>query len=65
MRLGRNGLGVCGADRVAVVIELRYFDTVTIKHKDTKVLLHSHAEKYPLRYDDGRVSSQGASRSPA
>ncbi|KAI5451339.1 Dolichyl-phosphate-mannose--protein mannosyltransferase 4 [Naganishia albida] len=39
--------------------ELRYYDTVTIKHKDTKVFLHSHAEKYPLRYDDGRISSQG------
>ncbi|KAJ9118652.1 hypothetical protein QFC22_003872 [Naganishia vaughanmartiniae] len=30
-----------------------------MKHKDTKVFLHSHEEKYPLRYDDGRVSSQG------
>jgi len=40
-------------------IELRYFDTVTLKHKDTKVLLHSHPEQYPLRYEDGRVSSQG------
>jgi dolichyl-phosphate-mannose-protein mannosyltransferase len=39
--------------------ELRYFDTVTIKHKDSKVFLHSHVEKYPLKYDDGRVSSQG------
>ncbi|EIM86638.1 glycosyltransferase family 39 protein [Stereum hirsutum FP-91666 SS1] len=39
--------------------EIRYFDTVTIRHKDTKVFLHSHLEKYPLRYDDGRVSSQG------
>lgn len=41
------------------VSEIRYFDTVTIRHKDTKVFLHSHLEKYPLRYDDGRVSSQG------
>ncbi|KAH9971690.1 glycosyltransferase family 39 protein [Lactifluus volemus] len=40
-------------------IELRYFDTITLKHKDTKVLLHSHPERYPLRYEDGRVSSQG------
>ncbi|KIM90447.1 glycosyltransferase family 39 protein [Piloderma croceum F 1598] len=39
--------------------ELRYYDTVTIKHKDTKVFLHSHPEKYPLKYDDGRISSQG------
>jgi dolichyl-phosphate-mannose-protein mannosyltransferase len=39
--------------------EIRYFDTVTIKHKDSKQFLHSHVEKYPLRYDDGRISSQG------
>ncbi|ORY26861.1 hypothetical protein BCR39DRAFT_539830 [Naematelia encephala] len=39
--------------------EIRYFDTVTIKHKDTKQFLHSHADHYPLRYDDGRISSQG------
>lgn len=39
--------------------EIRYFDTVTMKHKDTKVFLHSHVEKYPLKYDDGRISSQG------
>ncbi|KAF8584026.1 glycosyltransferase family 39 protein [Ramaria rubella] len=39
--------------------EIRYFDTITIKHRETKMLLHSHPEKYPLRYDDGRVSSQG------
>lgn len=39
--------------------EIRYFDTVTFKHKDTKAFLHSHVERYPLRYDDGRISSQG------
>ncbi|KAF7982557.1 hypothetical protein HWV62_27538 [Athelia sp. TMB] len=39
--------------------ELRYYDTVTIKHKDTKVFLHSHPEVYPLKYDDGRISSNG------
>ena len=39
--------------------EIRYYDTVTIRHKDTKVYLHSHTEHYPLRYDDGRISSQG------
>ncbi|GJJ11367.1 hypothetical protein Clacol_005599 [Clathrus columnatus] len=39
--------------------ELRYYDTVTIRHRETKVYLHSHPERYPLRYDDGRVSSQG------
>lgn len=39
--------------------EIRYYDTITLKHKDTKVYLHSHLESYPLRYDDGRISSQG------
>ncbi|KAK7687882.1 hypothetical protein QCA50_009101 [Cerrena zonata] len=39
--------------------EIRYYDTVTIKNKDTSVYLHSHPERYPLKYDDGRVSSQG------
>lgn len=41
--------------------ELKYYDTVTLRHKDTKVFLHSHPERYPLRYDDGRISSQGMS----
>ncbi|TFY80319.1 hypothetical protein EWM64_g3692 [Hericium alpestre] len=39
--------------------EIRYYDTVTLRHKDTKVFLHSHTERYPLRYDDSRISSQG------
>ncbi|KAJ7066632.1 glycosyltransferase family 39 protein [Mycena amicta] len=39
--------------------EIKYYDTVTIKHKDTKVFLHSHVERYPLKYEDGRISSQG------
>ena len=40
-------------------VAIQYFDSLTIKHKETKVFLHSHPDKYPLRYDDGRVSSQG------
>ncbi|KKK16218.1 hypothetical protein ARAM_001792 [Aspergillus rambellii] len=40
-------------------VSIEYFDSITIRHKDTKVLLHSHPETYPLRYDDGRISSQG------
>ena len=30
-----------------------------MRHKDTKVFLHSHPDKYPLQYDDNRISSQG------
>ncbi|KAK4673491.1 Dolichyl-phosphate-mannose--protein mannosyltransferase 4 [Podospora pseudopauciseta] len=40
-------------------ITIDYYDTISIKHKETKAYLHSHPERYPLRYDDGRVSSQG------
>ncbi|KAG6845492.1 hypothetical protein H0H87_008389 [Tephrocybe sp. NHM501043] len=39
--------------------EIRFYDTLTMKHKDSKVFLHSHVERYPLTYEDGRVSSQG------
>lgn len=35
-----------------------FLANVTIKHS-TNAWLHSHKEKYPLRYKDGRVSSQG------
>ncbi|TGZ85739.1 family 39 glycosyltransferase [Ascodesmis nigricans] len=38
---------------------VNYYDTVQIRHKDTKAFLHSHNANYPLRYDDGRISSQG------
>lgn len=40
-------------------VTIHYFDNISIKHKETKVYLHSHPDKYPLRYDDGRISSQG------
>ncbi|KAK0656397.1 glycosyltransferase family 39 protein [Cercophora newfieldiana] len=40
-------------------ITIDYYDTITLKHKETKAYLHSHPDRYPLRYDDGRVSSQG------
>ncbi|KAI9831929.1 MAG: hypothetical protein M1819_004651 [Sarea resinae] len=40
-------------------VGIDYYDTITIKHKETKIYLHSHPDTYPLRYDDGRVSSQG------
>lgn len=39
--------------------EIRYFDTITLKHRDTKAFLHSHTERYPLTYEDGRISSAG------
>lgn len=39
--------------------QINYFDIVTFKHKNTEAFLHSHLANYPLRYEDGRVSSQG------
>lgn len=39
--------------------DVQYFDTITLRHKDTGVYLHSHPDTYPLRYEDGRISSQG------
>ncbi|KAL2171889.1 hypothetical protein VTG60DRAFT_1276 [Thermothelomyces hinnuleus] len=44
---------------LANAVTIDYYDTILIKHKETKVYLHSHPDRYPLRYDDGRVSSQG------
>jgi dolichyl-phosphate-mannose-protein mannosyltransferase len=43
----------------ASAVPIRYNDIITIRHKETKVYLHSHPDRYPLRYDDGRISSQG------
>ena len=44
---------------LANAITINLYATVTIMHKETKTYLHSHPDRYPLRYDDGRVSSQG------
>lgn len=40
-------------------VGVNYFDIMTFQHKETKIYLHSHVDRYPLRYDDGRISSQG------
>lgn len=40
-------------------VGINYYDNIAMKHKDTKVYLHSHVDRYPLRYEDGRISSQG------
>lgn len=36
---------------------VNYYDVVTIKHKDTNTFLHSYDAVWPLRYEDGRISS--------
>ncbi|KAF9578019.1 hypothetical protein BGW38_006427, partial [Lunasporangiospora selenospora] len=38
---------------------IKYGDNITIRHKDTSMYLHSHFANYPLRYEDGRISSAG------
>ncbi|GAA5849445.1 hypothetical protein JCM8547_000453 [Rhodosporidiobolus lusitaniae] len=43
----------------ALAEEIRYYDTITLQHKNTKAFLHSHLDRYPLKYDDGRISSAG------
>lgn len=40
-------------------VGIDYFDNISMRHKETKVYLHSHTDRYPLRYEDGRISSQG------
>ena len=42
-----------------IYIDIHYGDEILIHHPGTEVYLHSHNLKYPLRYDDGRISSQG------
>lgn len=36
---------------------VNYYDIITIRHKETDSFLHSHEAIYPLRYEDGRISS--------
>ena len=40
-------------------VDLHAFDTITLRHRGTNAYLHSHADRYPLEYEDGRISSQG------
>jgi dolichyl-phosphate-mannose-protein mannosyltransferase len=48
-----------GSEIVKLSVAVPYYANITIKHKDTDVYLHSHPHRYPLRYKDQRVSSQG------
>lgn len=56
---GRSPVTYAFSPLTCFVAEIRYYDTVTLRHRESKVFLHSHVERYPLTYDDGRVSSQG------
>ncbi|RKO83191.1 Dolichyl-phosphate-mannose-protein mannosyltransferase-domain-containing protein, partial [Blyttiomyces helicus] len=48
-----------GSELVTGSSAVPYYSNVTFKHRDTSVFLHSHIDRYPLRYEDARVSSAG------
>lgn len=41
----------------ALAKNVQYGDIITLKHDDTGAFLHSFNGSYPLRYEDGRISS--------
>lgn len=48
-----------GSDLLQSSVELHAFDKITLRHRPTLAYLHSQMDKYPMKYDDGRISSQG------
>lgn len=48
-----------GNPMLAQARPVHWYDRITIQHRGTNAYLHSHEELYPLKYDDGRISSQG------
>ncbi|KAJ3027183.1 UNVERIFIED_CONTAM: Protein O-mannosyl-transferase 1 [Siphonaria sp. JEL0065] len=48
-----------GNEMVTKSLAVPYSSLVTIKSKNQGCLLHSHDVKYPLRYENGHVSSEG------
>ncbi|KAJ3311656.1 hypothetical protein HDU76_003073 [Blyttiomyces sp. JEL0837] len=48
-----------GSEITSFSVAIPYGANMTFKHRDTSVFLHSHIDRYPLRYDDGRISSEG------
>lgn len=48
-----------GNEFLETPIDLHAFDTITLRHRGTGGYLHSHADRYPLEYSDGRISSEG------
>ncbi len=51
--------GLVGNPLTMSSVPVFYGANVTIKHVPLSVYLHSHVDRYPLRYEDDRVSSQG------
>jgi dolichyl-phosphate-mannose-protein mannosyltransferase len=48
-----------GNQRTAGSTNVIFGSEVTLQHQGTSHFLHSHTHRYPLRHEDGRVSSQG------
>ncbi|KAI9351121.1 Dolichyl-phosphate-mannose-protein mannosyltransferase-domain-containing protein [Zopfochytrium polystomum] len=48
-----------GSEVKALAVAIPYGANVTLKSREQSVYLHSHVDRYPLRYDDGRISSEG------
>ncbi|KAI8585613.1 Dolichyl-phosphate-mannose-protein mannosyltransferase-domain-containing protein [Geranomyces variabilis] len=51
--------GLVGSDVSTNTSAIPFFSNITIRHRDSSAFLHSHVDKYPLRYEDGRISTQG------
>jgi dolichyl-phosphate-mannose-protein mannosyltransferase len=48
-----------GNDITSSSTAVPFNSVVTMRHKANRAFLHSHPDRYPLRYDDARVSSEG------
>lgn len=48
-----------GNDMGGSVLPVIYYSNITLRNVQLNSFLHSHVDRYPLRYQDKRVSSQG------
>lgn len=40
-------------------LDIHFGDVINLQHDETEAYLESNENRYPLRYEDGRISSQG------
>ena len=48
-----------GNEYLETPISIHAYDSITLRHVGTNAYLHSHPSRYPLEYEDGRISSEG------
>ncbi|KAJ3410512.1 hypothetical protein HDV05_003669 [Chytridiales sp. JEL 0842] len=48
-----------GSDIASKATAIPYGSLIRMKHKETGIFLHSHLARYPLQYEDARISSEG------